>query len=145
MIEQLFQRTRAPFIVVRDGQLHVDGCAYTQLTVQIHDVLPVRKLFRDRTLQCYSLDCEKGNNGRFCELCPERRGCGRRLQLRLVYRDRDENDHPAILEITPPSFPAFERCCEQLGDINEWTDLLLLIKTVRTENGWTKLRFKPLF
>ncbi len=145
MIEQLFQSTRAPFIVVRDGQLHVHGSSYTQLTVQIHDVLPVRKLFGDRTLQCYSLDCQRGNNGRLCELCPDRRRCGRRVQLRLAYRDQDENDHPAILEITPPSFPAFDRCCEQLGNINELTGLLVLIKPVQTENGWTKLRFKPLF
>jgi hypothetical protein len=145
MIEQLFQSTRAPFIVVRDGQLHVNGCHFSQLTVQIHDVLPVRKLFRDRALKCYSLDCRKGNNGQFCELCPERRRCRRRLQLRLVYRDSDGNDHPAILEITPPCFPAFDRCCEQIGDMSRLPKILVLVKPTRKENGWTNLCFEPLF
>jgi hypothetical protein len=144
MIEQLFQAARAPFITVRDGRLHLNGAAHEQLTVQIHDVRPVRKLFVDRRLECYSLDCRTGKAGRFCELCPERRPCSRRLQLRLVCRDAEEPT-PAILEIPKYSFAAFDRLLEEVGGIEKLADVLVTVAAVRTESGWTNLDFQLLF
>ena len=144
MIEQLFRQTRAPFIVVRDGQLHVNGCAHDELTIQIHEILPVRKLFRERKLKCYSLDCQTGKNGRFCELCADRRRCGRRLQLRLVYQ-HDRKDHPAILEIPQRSFPAFEKLLTEAGAIEKLHNALVQIIPTRTPGGHTELHFQLLF
>jgi len=144
MIEQLLHTGRAPFIAVRDGQMHVGGGAYTELTVQIHEARAVRKLFAGRRLQCYSLDCRTGKNGRFCELCPQRRDCSRRLQLRLVYREADE-DNPAILEVPRYSFRAFDRLLKEVGGVEALPGVLVVISTVRTESGWTNLDFQALF
>lgn len=144
MIEQLLDTGRAPFITVRDGQMHVGGRACTELTVQIHEARAVRKLFAGRRLQCYSLDCRTGKNGRFCELCPQRRDCSRRLQLRLVYREEEE-DRPAILEVSKFSFRAFDRLLQQIGDVDRLPEALVVISTVRTESGWTNLDFRVLF
>lgn len=144
MIEQLFQTSRAPFITIRDGHLHVRDRVYAELTVQIHEVLPVRKLFVQRKLQCYSLDCRTGKTGQFCELCPERRRCHRRLQLRLVYRDGDQ-DQPAILELAGHSFRAFDQCLEQIGDVQQLPTVLVLISPIETQTGWTTLQFQLLF
>ena len=144
MIEELFRPTRAPFIVVRDGQLHVDGCAYSELTVQIHELLPVRKLFRNRKLQCYSLDCRTGKKGRFCELCADRHRCGRRLQLRLAY-EQDGQKHPAILEIPQRSFPTFEQLLAEAGDVQALLNALIKIIPTRIPGGHTELQFQLLF
>lgn len=144
MIEQLFETSRAPFVTVRDGHLHVQGRAYAQLTVQIHEILPVRKLFVQRKLQCYSLDCRTGKAGQLCELCAERRHCHRRLQLRLAYRDGDQ-DQPAILELPGHCFSAFDQCLEQIGDIQQLPTALVLIKPIESETGWTTLHFQLLF
>jgi hypothetical protein len=144
MIEQLFQASRAPFIVVRDGHLHAGTKSYGQLTVQIHEVRPVRKLFAGRTLQCWSLDCRTGKNGQLCEVCARRQRCSRRLQLRLVYRDQDQ-DQPAILEVPGHSFHALDQCLEQLGDLQRLPEVLVLIKPIETETGRTVLQFQLLF
>lgn len=144
MIEQLFHTERAPFITVRDGQLHVRNAAYTDLTVQIHEIRPVRKLFVDRRLQCWSLDCRTGSNGSFCELCQDRRSCSRRLQLRLIYQDAGQ-DNPAILEVPKYSFHAFDRFLEKVGGIDKLTGVMAVISAVRCSNGWTNLEFNMLF
>ena len=79
MIEKLFQQTRAPFVVVRNQHLHIGDQVYEQLKVYIHEVTPVRKLFNDGRLKCYSLDCRTAKNSQLCELwyrrfiSPERR------------------------------------------------------------------------
>jgi hypothetical protein len=144
MIEQLLHAGRAPFITVRDGRLHVDGTAYTDLTVQIHEVRPVRKLFVERKLKCVSENCRTGKNGRFCELCPDRRACSRRLQLRLLYRDEDR-DSPAILEVPSYSFRTFDRLLEKTGGLDRLQETLVVVSAVRAENGWTNLQFDVLF
>lgn len=144
MIEKLFSQSRAPFITVRDGRFHIGDEVYSELTVQIRDARPVRKLFAARRLKCYSLDARVGKDGQFCELCTERKACSRRLQLRLVYRI-EEQDNPAILEVPTFSFRAFDRMLENIGGIDKLPDTLVQITTVRTENGWTNLGFRALF
>ncbi len=144
MIEQLFHTTRAPFITVRDGRLHLADSAYAELIVQVHEARPIRKLFSARKVKCHSPDCRIGKTGTFCELCADRGRCSQRLQLRLVYRDGNE-DHPAILELSTHSFRAFDRCLEQIGDIRQLPDVLLRISAVQAKNGWTTLKFEPLF
>jgi len=144
MIEQLFQTPRAPFITLRDGQLHVGPQAYGEMTVRIVEVQPVRKLFTGRRLECFSLDCRTGKAGRLCELCAERRRCHQRLQLRLLYHDQDQ-DHPAILDLPRHSFQALDQCLAQIGGLERLPTVLLLLKPVATETGWTTLQFHLLF
>jgi len=144
MIEQLFQTSRAPFIVVRDGQLHVDGAAHAQLTVQIHEIAPVRKLFVQRRLECYSLDCQTGKKGQFCELCPDRRRCGQRLQLRLVWTDAGQS-RPAILEVPKPGFHAFDELLRQAGSVEDLLKALVEVTASQTPDGRTELQFRLLF
>lgn len=144
MIEQFFETSRAPFITIRDAHLHVGARTYAELTAQVHEIRPVRKLFVGRTLQCYSLDCRTGKTGQFCELCAQRQRCSQRLQLRLVYRDGDQ-DEPAILELPRHSFDAFDQCLEQIGDLQRLPEVLILIKPVESETGRTTLQFQLLF
>ena len=134
MIEKLFSQSRAPFITVRDGKLHIGDSAFSELTVRIQEVSPVRKLFAARRLKCYSLDARTGKDGQFCELCSERSACSRRLQLRLTCRIR-EQDKPAILEVPTFSFRAFNRLLEDIGGIEKLPDTLVEISPVRAENG----------
>ncbi len=144
MIEKLFNQKRAPFITVRDGQLHIGGSTFTELTVQIQSVQPVHKLFKERRLKCWSLDCTTGKDGHFCEFCSERSACSRRLQLRLLYRIEQQN-HPAILEVPKYSFRAFDRMLEKVGGVEKLPEVLVQITTVRAESGWTNLDFQALF
>ena len=144
MIEQLSHTARAPFITVRDGCLQVGDSAYAELTVQVHEARPIRKLFIARRVQCHSADGRTGKGGIFCELCPDRDRCSQRLQLRLVYRD-GEHDRPAILELSKHSFRAFDQCLEQIGDIQELPKVLVRISAIQPDNGWTTLFFEPLF
>lgn len=143
MIEKLFNNKRAPFITVRDGQLHIRDDAFSELTVQIQSAQPVRKLFTARRLKCWSLDCTTGKDGQFCELCNERSACSLRLQLPLIYRIEGQ-DNPAILEVPKFSFRAFDRMLEAIGGTDNLPDTLVQITTVRTESGWTNLEFHTL-
>ena len=144
MIEQLFNKKRAPFMTVRNGQLHLNDEAFNELTVQIQSAQPVRKLFAARRLKCWSMDCTTGKDGHFCEFCTERSACSLRLQLRLVCRI-EEQDSPAILEVPKYSFHAFDRMLEDIGGLDKLPDTLVQISTVRAENGWTNLDFKAIF
>jgi hypothetical protein len=145
MIEQLLHAARAPFITVRDGSLHVGDNAYGELTVLVHEARPIRKLFNGRKVTCHSLDCRTGKNGTFCELCPDRHRCSQRLELRVVYRNDGQDDHPAILELSHHSFRAFDQCLQQIGDIGKLPTVLVRITAVQKDNDWTTLRFEPLF
>lgn len=144
MIEQLFHTARAPFVTVHDGSLHIGDSAYTELIVQVHEARPIRKLFSGRKVRCHSPDGRTGKTGTFCELCADRDRCSQRLQLRLVYRDRND-DQPAILELSRHSFRSFDHCLEQIGDIQKLPAVLLRISAVQAQNGWTTLKFEPLF
>ncbi len=139
MIEQLFRQTRAPFIVVRDSQLHIGDQVYEQLKVFIHEVTPVRKLFNDGKLQCYSLDCRTAKNGQLCELCSDRHRCSRRVQLRLAYLD-GKTQKPAILEIHSNWFAAFDTLLKSVGPIENLPKINLTIKPLQ-DNGRTNLEF----
>jgi len=140
MIEQLFRRARAPFIVVRNSHLYVDNKAYEQLKVYIHEVTPVRKLFNGGKLQCYSLDCRTAKNGQLCELCPDRHRCSRRVQLRLAYLDGNQQK-PAILEMHRHWFVAFDNLLESVGSTDDLSKIQLTIRTI-LHNGHTDLEFQ---
>ena len=139
MIEQLFRQTRAPFIIIRNSHLHIGEQAYELLKVYIHEVTPVRKLFNDGKLKCYSLDCITAKNGQLCELCPQRNRCSRRVQLRLAYLE-DNQLKPAILEIHRNWFPAFDKMIKSIGEIDLLPKILLTIKPV-LHNGHTDIEF----
>lgn len=140
MIEELFRQTRAPFIVVRNSHMHIGDQVYEQLKVCIHEVTPVRKLFNDGKLQCYSLDCHTAKNGKICELCSDRHRCSRRVQLRLAYLDGDQQK-PAILEIHRNWFAAFDNLIKSIGAIDDLPNIPLTIKPV-LRNGHTDLEFQ---
>jgi hypothetical protein len=140
MIEQLFRQARAPFIVVRNQLLHIGDREYKQLKVYIHELTPVRKLFNEGKLQCYSLDCRTAKNGRLCELCPDRHHCSRRLQLRLAYLDADQQK-PAILEMHRNWFAAFDNLLESVPTIDDLPHIPLTIIPV-LHNGHTDLEFQ---
>ena len=135
---------RAPFIVVRDGRLHIGSDSFDQLDVRIHEIRPVRKLFEARRLLCFSLDCRTGSREQFCEMCPDRRACSRRLQLRLLYC-HDHQEDPAILELSRHSFRPFDELLRQIGDLQRLSEILVTIRTVRTASGWTNLEFQKIF
>jgi len=139
MIEQLFRQTRAPFVVVRNQRLHIGDQAYEQLKVYIHEVNPVRKLFKDGTLKCYSLDCRTAKNGQLCELCSDRHQCSRRVQLRLAYLDGAQQK-PAILEIHRNWFAAFDNLIKSIGKVDHLSSIPLTIKPL-LRDGHTDLDF----
>ncbi len=142
MIEQLFRQTRAPFVIVRNSHLHIGDQKYEPLKVYIHEVTPVRKLFNDGKLQCYSLDCRTAKNGQLCELCPNRHQCSRRVQLRLAYLDGGQQK-PAILEIHRNWFAAFDKLLKSMPSIDDLPHIPLTITSV-LRNGHTILEFQRL-
>ena len=139
MIEQLFRQTRAPFVFVRNQHLHIGDQAYEQLKVYIHEVNPVRKLFKDGRLKCYSLDSRTAKNGQLCELCSDRHQCSRRVQLRLAYLDGAQQK-PAILEIHRNWFAAFDNLIKSIGKVDHLSSIPLTIKPL-LRDGHTDLDF----
>jgi len=140
MIEQFFRQARPPFILVRDCHLYIDDQQYEQLNVTIHEITPIRKLFVNRKIQCYSLDCRTARNGQLCELCNNRHRCSRRLQLRLAYM-QGQKQMPAILEIHRNWFPAFDLLIKSVGPIENLPKITLTIKPVKN-NGRINLEFQ---
>ena len=142
-VQGLFTQHRPPFITFHDSTLHIADKAYTQLTVIIHEIIPVRKFFQKRKLKCYSTDCRTGKDGTFCELCQQRHQCSQRLQLRLAYFDGPVQ-HPAILELPQHCFEAFNRILNEVGDFDHLKLVPIGIKPIDRSNGRLTLEFQLL-
>ena len=55
-----FNNTKPLYIGVNIKGFNIDGNSYSKIECFIRDIIPVRKLFNDKKVECYSNDGKKG-------------------------------------------------------------------------------------
>jgi len=142
MIAELFQTAKPLYISIQDGDFFLNDQHRDLLEVKIHDMIPVRKLFRDRQLECYSLDNTTGKAGQYCALCRNRYRCRQRLRLMLLVYNVTPDPLPAVLEISPASFDSLDALIQNVGQ-NQLPNTLVIIRIAGTVGNRLTLEFLP--
>ncbi len=143
MLEQLLATDKPRFITLRDDSFVIDGTAYDQLSVQVQDLLAVRKFFVNGKIHCYSNDNRIGKDGQFCALCRQRYKCQPRIRLMLLLF-RNKQPEPAILEINRSSVPPLQALIDENG-IERLYEILLHLSVIILDNGRRAIDFTPVF
>lgn len=137
-----FDDIKPAYIAVNAEGFTVEGKAYTELQCFIRDIIPVRKLFKEKKVECYSNNAKKGKNGEYCALCKKRAKCRQRIRLMLLLHDEDE-ETPAILEINTNSHDNLRRSLEKINDDELSTQLIAI--SVEKHGKYIQVQFNPLF
>ena len=138
-----FKEAKASYIAVNHDGFELDGKQYGQLECSIKQITPVRKLFKDKKIECYSNDAERGKNGAYCAVCAKRMNCRQRIRLMLLVNTGAEEQVPALLEINNNSFGELQKMLEPLKQ-EELADLLIVIGVEKQEK-YLQIQFKTLF
>ncbi len=111
-----FDDPKPSFISVRNETFIINGQSYQAIQCMIQKAQPVRKLFQDSKLSCYSMDAKTSHNGKtYCCFCDQKHVCQRKIRLSMIMVTSPE-PIPVVLDINQPSFPGFRQLVEQIGE-----------------------------
>jgi len=143
MITNLFEEEKPQYLSVNKNGFILDGKQYSIINAFIENIIPVRKLFVDKSIKCYSNDAKKGKEGQRCSLCIRHSRCSKRLRLMMLLAIKNEEKIPAILEINQNSFNNLEKMLENIKE-EELRQILIEIK-VKQVKGYLQVFFKSIF
>ena len=138
-----FDKTKPAYIAVNSDGFQLDGKHFKTLECFIREIIPVRKLFRGRKIECYSNDAEKGKNGEMCALCTKRRKCRQRIRLMLLVQGGNNKSVPAQLEINNNSFGTLKKMLEPI-EKDELPGLLVSLE-IKKQDKYLQIQFNPIF
>lgn len=137
-----FNDIKPQYIAVNNDGFTVKGKLYSELECFIMKIIPVRKLFRGKKIECYSNDAKKGKNGEHCILCSKRTECRPRIRLMMILHNNDE-ETPAQLEINTNSFDNLRKTIEPIND-DELNAQLIVLKVKKVEK-YLQIQFNTIF
>jgi hypothetical protein len=137
-----FDDIKPAYIAVNGNGFNVAEKTYSELKCFIKDIIPVRKLFRGRKMECYSNNAKKGKNGEYCALCKKRTQCRQRIRLMLLLHDEDE-ETPAILEINTNSHDNLRKSLEHIND--DELSIQLIVLNIEKKDKYIQIQFNPIF
>jgi len=137
-----FDDIKPVYIAVNVNGFSIKGKVYDNLQCFIRDIVPVRKLFKGKKVECYSNNAKKGKNGEYCALCKKRNQCRQRIRLMLLLHYEDE-ETPAILEINTNSHDNLRKSLENINDGELSTQLIVL--SVVKQDKYIQIQFNPVF
>ena len=140
MIRELFEKSKPTFISIRGTDLILKNVPFPHLDILITDFLPIRKLFIDKKLSCYSLNNTSGKHGQYCALCRQRFRCQPKLRLMILVYNIEKKPIPAIFEIDPRSFDSLEELIQNIGE-QKLFDTLMTIQVVYNQKNRTAIEF----
>ena len=143
MITNLFEEEKPQYLSVNKNGFSLDGRQYPTINAFIESIIPVRKLFVGKKINCYSNDAKKGKDGQRCSLCKKRSRCSKRLRLMMLLLMDNKEEIPSILEINQNSFKNLEKILENIKE-KELPKTLIDIK-VKQEKGYLQVFFKDIF
>lgn len=135
-------KTKIAYVGINRQGFSVGSKTYSEIECYIRDIIPVRKLFNGRKIECYSNDAVKGKSGEFCAICRNRIICRQRIRLMLLLHEKEE-ETPAQMEINTNSFDNLRKALEPIEE-NELPKTLISIK-IKKWNNYLQLYFEPLF
>jgi len=110
--------------------------------IMFADLLPIRKLFIDKKISCYSLDNTRGKHGQYCALCRQRFRCQQKLRLMILVHNIEQKPIPAIFEIDQRSFDSLEEVIQKI-EKEKLFDTLMVIQVIHNEKKRTAIEFSP--
>lgn len=110
-----FQSELPAFVSIHGDSFLIDNHKLDSLRVLIQKIQPVRKLFRDGRLICYSMDARIANNNRHCIFCENAYRCQKKLRLCMLDVTKPVCE-PIILEIGQPSFQSLDALLGRIGE-----------------------------
>jgi hypothetical protein len=137
-----FNDTKPLYIGVNIKGFNIDGNFYSKIECFIRDIIPVRKLFNGKKVECYSNDSKKGKNDEFCSICRKQNQCRQRMRLMLLIAEENA-ETPAMLEINTNSFASLREALEPI-DEKELSKQLFCLKTEQKEK-YLQIKFLPIF
>jgi hypothetical protein len=137
-----FNDIKPEYIAVNNDGFTVKGKIYPELECFIREIIPVRKLFRGKKIECYSNDAKKGKNGEHCVLCCKRTECRPRIRLMMMVHNGDE-ETPAQLEINTNSFDNLRKTIEPVSD-NNLSEQLINLK-IKKQGKYLQVIFNAIF
>jgi hypothetical protein len=137
-----FSEIKPEYIAVNNDGFTVKGKIYPELECFIQEIIPVRKLFRGKKIECFSNDAKKGKNGEHCVLCCKRTECRPRIRLTMMLHNGDE-ETPAQLEINTNSFDNLRKTIEPISD-NDLSDQLINLK-INKQGKYLQVMFNAIF
>lgn len=138
-----FDESKPVYIAVNSDGFCLDGKLFQTLECFIKEIIPVRKLFKGKTIECYSNDAKKGKNAELCALCSKRMNCRQRIRLMLLVHDKGNESIPAQLEINSNSFEPLKKMLEPIEEDN--LSSLLVVLEVKKQGKYLQIQFNPVF
>ena len=139
-----FDESKPAYIAVNTDGFCLDGKLFQTLECFIREIIPVRKLFKGKKIECYSNDAKKGKSDELCALCSKRMNCRQRIRLMLLVHDKgNESSVPAQLEINSNSFEALKKMLEPI-EKNDLASLLVVLE-VKKQGKYLQIQFSPVF
>ncbi len=128
------------YVSVCKDQFKIDQVTHNAIQVMIQKIQPVRKLFQDGKLICYSMDGKLSMNKRkYCIFCKDARNCHRKLRLSMILI-HSQDLTPVVFDLNQPSFQNLQ---ELLAAVDEETlkTTPVTMKIVYDENDKRSIEF----
>jgi len=138
-----FDESKPAYIAVNRDGFSLNGKVFKTLNCFIKEIIPVRKLFKGKKIECYSNNAEKGKNGELCALCSKRMNCRQRIRLMLLVHNKESESVPAQLEINSNSFAPLKKMLEPIEEDDLST--LLVVLEIKKQDKYLQIQFKPVF
>jgi len=138
-----FDESKPAYIAVNTDGFHLNGKLYQKLECFIREIIPVRKLFKGKKIECYSNDAKKGKGRELCALCSKRMNCRQRIRLMLVVHNKGNEPVPAQLEINSNSFEPLRKMLDPI-EADDLSSLLVVLE-VKKQDKYLQIQFNPVF
>jgi len=138
----LFSDPQPSFVSVHAEQFTIDAKSYSQLCCLIQKAQPIRKLFQNNKLVCYSMDGKIGHKREiYCVFCDDNFHCQRKIRLSMILLD-NANHRPVVLDINQKSFDAFEKLVNSIGE-EQLKSSPVSLRVIYDENDQRVIEFIP--
>ena len=138
-MSSLFHNSQISYASIQGDYFKVDGELYTVLKGGIQEFTPIRKLFEDGKLSCYSADNLQGKTGIYCSFCKKRFKCQQKVRLNMVLCAGSQQ-RCVVLDINSPSFPGLRELIDKVGE-EQLSQCRVAMKIVYNEEDRKLLEF----
>lgn len=130
------------YAAIHKDQFKIDDRIHNAIQVMIQKIQPVRKLFKDGKLICYSMDGKLSMNKRkYCIFCKDARHCHRKLRLSLIHI-HNQDMTPLVFDLNQPSFQNLQELLAQIDEESLKTTPITM-KIVYDQNDKRTIEFIP--
>jgi hypothetical protein len=139
---KLFDQTKPRFVSVKEDSFVIDQRFHPTIRCLIQKAQPIRKLFRQGRLVCYSMDGKLGLATKtYCVFCDDAFQCQRKVRLSMILLDHGE-PRPVVLDLNHGSFAAFEQLLDAIGH-DQLKDTPVAMKIVCDHHDRRAIEFTP--